>query len=138
MREKGFLIIYDFWITDKMKGKDAYTRWWYDRYLKEFPKPPRKENVWTQEMTLSYGFALNNRKMYTLEYEFDKEAFIRFMLVQSNVNVQIEEGRKTVREVRDWFDVSLKDISRNDMFMDGKETLIFEGYDWCFLASDNL
>lgn len=137
MQDKGILIVYDFWITDKMKGNDAYTRWWHDKYLREFPKPPRKENIWTQEMTLSYGFTLNNRNTYTLEYDFDKDAFIKFMLVQSNVNVQIEEGGKTVGEVRDWFDDTLKDVFRENMLTDGKETIIFEGYYWNFLASDN-
>lgn len=137
MRENGLLIIYDFWITDKMKGKEAYTRWWHDRYLKEFPKPPRKENIWTQEMALPYGFTLSNQKNYSLEYDFDKEAFIRFMMVQSNVNVQIEEGGKTDGEVREWFEDSLRDICMKDMFANGKETLIFEGYYWNFFATDN-
>lgn len=131
MREKGLLFVYDFWITDKMKGNDAYGEWWHKRYLKEFPRPPRKENEWTREMTLPYGFYLNKQAAYTLEYDFDKDSFIRFMMIQSNVNAQIEEGGRNVREVREWFEDSLKDI-----FTQRKETLVFEGYYWNYVLAE--
>ena len=101
MQENGLFIVYDFWITDRMKGNDAYTGWWHERYLKEFPRPPRKEKAWTREMALPYGFVLKTRRDYRLEYDFDREAFIRFMMIQSNVNVQIEEGGKSTGEARE-------------------------------------
>jgi cyclopropane fatty-acyl-phospholipid synthase-like methyltransferase len=42
----GLIVVYDFWITDKMDNEHAYTEWYQEEYLKKFPKPYRKENVW--------------------------------------------------------------------------------------------
>lgn len=125
MKDKGFLAIYDFWITDQMKGNTFYTDWWHNCYLKEFPKPPRKENIWTQEMTEPHGFEMKGQTDFYLSYEFDKEAFIRFMMLQSNVNVQISEKGRSVDEIRSWFDRTLKEI-----FAEEKKELVFEGYLW--------
>ena len=127
MRNQGLFIVYDFWITDKMEGNSAYGDWWHDRYLKKFPRPPRKETVWTREMTLPYGFGIKKQMSCTLKYDFDKNAFIRFMMIQSNVNARIEEGGMRAREAEEWFEDSLKDI-----FIKEKETLIFDGYYWIF------
>ena len=45
--EDCYIIIYDFWITDKMIGISEYSDWYQEKYLKRFPKPPRKEDVWS-------------------------------------------------------------------------------------------
>lgn len=118
-------MIYDFWITDKMKGNAVYTDWWNQSYLQEFPKPPRKEYVWTQEMVDPYGFEMKRQQECFLEYEFDQERFIRFMMLQSNVNAQIEEKGKSPEAVREWFEETLDPI-----FGGERKTLIFEGYYW--------
>lgn len=125
MKEKGILIIYDFWITDRMKESAAYTDWWHNSYLNRFPKPQRKEDTWTKETVAPYGFELKNQKTYFLEYSFDKDAFIRFMMLQSNVNEQIDEKGKSEDEVRTWFENSLAPI-----FDAQKKILQFEGYYW--------
>lgn len=31
MRARGHLVVYDFWITDKMHGSEAYTCWWNEQ-----------------------------------------------------------------------------------------------------------
>lgn len=125
--DKGLLIIYDFWITDKMKENPAYTDWWHDSYLKMFPKPPRKEKVWTKELTQPYGFEQGKQVSFSLAYEFDRDAFVRFMMIQSNVNVQVDEKGRPAWEVRSWFDSTLSPVFGHE-----KKTLIFDGYYWCF------
>ena len=60
-----------------------------------------------------------------LSYEFDLDAFIRFMMIQSNVNVQIEQGVRSENEVRQWFYETLAPV-----WGEGMQTLIFEGYNW--------
>ncbi len=133
MTKEGILVVYDFWITDRMKGNEAYTGWWHDRYLKEFPKPPRKEIIWTQEMVGPCGFIMDKQAAYTLEYGFDKEAFIKFMMTQSNVNAQIDEGGKTAGEAACWFEDTLGEV-----FSKEKETLIFEGWYWKLIKNGEL
>lgn len=124
MCDKGLLCIYDFWISDRMKNNEAYTKWYQEKYLKTFPKPPRKEYTWT-DANLIDGFRILKQVQYQLTHEFDKDSFIRFMMIQSNVNAQIDAGQKRVEEVKEWFEDTLRDVWASE-----KHTLIFEGYSW--------
>ena len=60
-----------------------------------------------------------------MQYEFDLDSFIDFMMIQSNVNEKVERGDFSVKEVRNWMENSLKPL-----FYNQKQTLIFEGYNW--------
>ncbi len=125
MSDHGYLLIYDFWISDKMKESSAYTTWWHDDYLKEFPRPPRDDSVWTKEDAARYGFLMKDQIQYEMEYEFDQDSFIEFMMIQSNVNAKIEGGSKSVNTVRKWFEQSTAPL-----FQGEKRTAIFAGYSW--------
>ena len=123
------LIIYDFWITDRMsddvKHSKAYTDWWHDEYLKNYPKPPRNEGVWTNEDISPYEFRLETQKDFELTYKFDKIAFVKFMLTQSNVNAKIEGAGADKTIISEWFDKTLEPV------FDGAERqLVFAGYYW--------
>lgn len=124
LNNNGLIVVYDFWITDRMNNKSEYTKWYQDEYLKMFPKPYRKESVWNQN-DLTNAFKMENRIIYDLSYEFSLEEFIDFMMIQSNVNEKIERNILSVEEVRNWMISSLQPI------FDGKKrTLIFEGFNW--------
>lgn len=123
--EQGILLIYDFWISDKMKDNDKYTKWWKEEYLTHFPKPPRKEEKWTEEMVQPYALHIVAQEDYTLECEMDKEQFIRFMLLQSNVIAQVEKGKMDIEEVRQWFEKTV-----SPFWEAGIKTLYFAGYSW--------
>lgn len=124
MAQGGLLVIYDFWITDKMVDGEAYTHWYQEEYLRKFPKPPRKENTWCQE-DLGKHFELKKQVNHQMQYEFDLNSFIDFMMIQSNVNAQIEEGNKTETEVREWMKNTLEAL-----FGEDRKRLVFEGYNW--------
>ena len=85
LQDQGILLIYDFWIIDKMQGNDAYTNWYHEEYLKRFPKTSRNENTWKQSELPDY-FRIKNQITYELFYDFSMEQFIDFMMIQSNVN----------------------------------------------------
>ncbi|RKM56558.1 class I SAM-dependent methyltransferase [Butyrivibrio sp. X503] len=149
MEDGGLLVIYDFGITNRMAKhimpesglnvspkpesgaevsqtaeSDAYTHWYNDEYLTRFPKPPRKENKWTQE-DLPKGFTMEKQTEYDMVYSFTIEEFVDFMLIQSNVNTQIESGTISAEEAKEWMTKSLLPI------FDNKDRgLIFSGYSW--------
>lgn len=125
LKPDGTVVIYDFWISDRMKGTPDYTDWWNGQYLRRFPRPPRKENVWTDADVAPYGFAIWKQTLYTMECEMDREAFVRFMLLQSNVSARVEGQGWALDEISAWFMQSLEPIFRGE-----KRTLIFEGYSW--------
>lgn len=122
--DNGLVVIYDFGITDKMVGNDDYTGWYRDEYLSRFPKPPRKENKWTQADLID-GFLMEKQTEYDMEYAFTLDKFVDFMLIQSNVNAQIESGSAGADEIRKWMMESLTPV------FDGREwQLVFYGYSW--------
>lgn len=125
MRQEGKLIVYDFAISDQMIGENTYNDWWHNEYLLKFPKPYRNEKVWTNEQTERFGFHIENQTKYNLEYQFSLDAFIDFMLIQSNVNAQIENESIQIEDVRDWFRRSLACVFNNQ-----EQILIFKGYYW--------
>ena len=129
LEKKGVLAIYDFCISDKMIGKEAYTEWWHQKYLKNFPKPKRNEHVWTNEEVSKYGFQMYKQIKFELTYEFTLSTFIEFMLIQSNVNSKIEGEGQDINTIREWFGESLKEI-----FEGRPQTLIFEGYSWYIIS----
>ena len=129
MVKDGYLIIYDFWISDKMVENEEYTKWWHKIYLPAFPKPQRKEDIWSQK-DMFPGFSMKKQITYQMQYEFDKEAFIRFMMIQSNVNTQIESGHRTVEEVQSFMEQTLTPVFHGE-----RKTLIFEGYNWYITRS---
>lgn len=125
MEEDGVLFIYDFWISDQMIDTDSYTDWWHNQYLVNFPRPARKDNIWTKEEVGAHHFTMEKQTTFTLRYEFDKASFIKFMLIQSNVNAKIEGEGQDIETVKAWFEETLEPI-----FQGQKKTLLFDGYSW--------
>ncbi len=119
-----YIIIYDFWITNKMKNVPEYTDWYQDKYLKRFPKPPRKENMWT-DADLPDGLKMFKQTDYELVHSFGLDEFIDFMMIQSNVNARIESGEMEELQVRSWMKDTLSEI-----FKDKDRELVFDGYTW--------
>jgi ubiquinone/menaquinone biosynthesis C-methylase UbiE len=122
--DNGLIVIYDFGITDRMVGNDDYTRWYRDEYQSRFPKPPRKENKWTQA-DLVDGFVMEKQTEYDMEYSFTLDKFVDFMLIQSNVNAQIESGSAGSDEIKKWMMESLTPV-----FAGRERQLVFYGYSW--------
>ena len=131
IRKNGYLLIYDFAISDTMQGNPAYTDWWHNQYLIEFPKPYRNESVWNNEDVTPYGFRIIDQIDLNMEYSFDLESFIEFMMIQSNVNARIEEAGRKEEEVHQWFQQTLSPV-----FHDQTQCLLFRGYSW-YLPNQN-
>lgn len=131
LNNNGLIVVYDFWITDKMEKNLEYTEWYNEKYLKIFPKPYRKECIWTQN-DLPGAFKMEKQTIYDLTYDFSLEEFVDFMMIQSNVNEKIERGSMSTEEIRRWMKDSLQPI------FNGKDrTLIFRGYNW-YIRKNNL
>ena len=125
MKSGGYLLIYDFAISDMMTGIPAFTDWWHGQYLARFPRPYRNESVWQDDDVRPYGFHMIAQIDLNMEHEFDLTSFIDFMMIQSNVNVQIETGKLKEETARGWFQETLSPI-----FQDQAQHLIFKGYSW--------
>ena len=123
-KQNALIVIYDFGITDRMVGNCDYTVWYQNEYLKRFSKPPRKENKWTQQDLID-GFVMEKQTEYDMEYSFGLDAFVDFMMIQSNVNSKVESGEVPEADARLWMKESLAPIFGNE-----EKKLIFSGYSW--------
>lgn len=140
LSDHGFLAVYDFAVSDRAVPasfapdpavsdsavpQNAYAKWWHEAYLPEFPKPFRNEHEWSDADVKPFGFQFLCRETLELTHSFDLDSFIEFMMIQSNVNVRIENGSKNPSDVRKWFEKTLAPI-----FQGGTLTMIFTGYLW--------
>ena len=89
--------------------------------MRRFPKPPRKENRWTQDDLID-GFIMEKQTEYEMTYSFTLDKFVDFMLIQSNVNAKIESGTVTTDNARNWMTESLESVFANE-----EKQLIFYG-----------
>lgn len=125
LREQGWVILYDNFITDQMRENDAYTQWYQTQFLSRYPKPPRNETPLTLTECKGYGFHFNEEE-YTNELSWSREEYIEYMLTQSNVIVAVDMGNETLAEAREWMHSTLAPI-----LPDGeKGTFLFAGYIW--------
>ena len=131
MADNAVLIIYDFGITDKMEGNPEYTQWYSEKYLKRFPKPPRKENKWSQA-DLPEGFFMEKQTEYEMKYAFELDRFVEFMMIQSNVNAAIDRGDISESDAERWMKETLAAV-----FAGAEKTLVFSGYSW-YIRKRNL
>ncbi|MDE7205795.1 MAG: methyltransferase domain-containing protein [Lachnospiraceae bacterium] len=129
IKGQGYVLIYDFCVSDKMRDSKTYSDWWHNAYLKEFPKPFRNESVWSADDVNCCQFSMIDQVQYEMEYQFDKESFIKFMMIQSNVNAKIEGEGRNIEDVRRWFEQSLAAV-----FDIERRTVIFTGYSWYMKA----
>lgn len=122
MSENAPLILYDFWISDKMLENPSYTDWFHNQYLANFPKPPRNNTIWEQK-DIPTVFSFTKQTICQMQYEFDLSSFMRFMMTQTNINSKVESGNMTEEEVLGWMQKTLRPI-----FQERRQTLIFDGY----------
>ena len=125
LKEQGWVILYDNFITDYMRENDAYTQWYQEQFLSRYPKPPRDETPLTPSECEGYGFHFSQEE-YTNELSWSREAYIEYMLTQSNIIGAVDMGDEFLSVAREWMHATLTPI-----VPDGKKgTFLFGGYIW--------
>ena len=125
LKEKGWVIIYDNYITEDMHDNTAYTRWYQEQYLSRYPKPPRDESPLTMSEFDSHGFHVINDEPYTNDIVFSLDEYIDFIMTQSNVIVAVDTGKEDAPGVKMWMRTTL-----GPLIPEKKGTFIFRGYIW--------
>ncbi len=121
LRRGGTLLVYDFWITDRMQGNPAYTEWWRCDYRKRFPKTAAGPGG-LEAAAPRYGFTLEKQASFTLEQPFAREGLVDFLMLQSCVTAQIRRHGLDVEEVRRQLADSLEAVC-------GEQAVVyFDGY----------
>ena len=121
----GSVIVYDNTILGIMKEDDRFSTWYEKDYLTRCPKPPRDESPMTPQEAAEYGFEFKTSETYTNETSFTFEAFIDYILTQSNVTVALKTDSEDENDLKQWIRSSLLPF-----FEDKQRTLRFGGYIW--------
>ena len=133
IREGSRLLVYDFWITDRMEGNADYTNWWHEQYLRRFPRI-RNVTAAGRKVWENRRFVQERQEEFTLSHRFSLAAFVRFLLLQSNVNAWISppgqqtaghgaDGTKRADEAAAWMEETLMPV-----FAGEEKVLFFDGY----------
>ena len=125
LKERGWVILYDNFITDQMVGCEAYTQWHQAQFLSRYPKPPRDETPLTPSECEGYGFRFS-AEVYTNELAWSRSEYIEYMLTQSNVIAAVDMGNEKLSEAREWMHTTLAPIVPDG----AKRTFLFAGYIW--------
>ncbi len=125
LRQQGWLIIYDNFITNQMLENQEYMHWYNDQYLIRYPKPPRNETLMTDEEAGRYDFQFIRSEDYSNELHLSYEQFIEYMLTQSNIIRAVDIGYERLSEVRQWMETTLEPIIPRPI-----GTFICKGYVW--------
>ena len=88
-----------------------------------FPFQGRVPAGGSEDRAALLGFALERQESFVIPHSFEQEAFVRFMLLQSNVNARIGEAGEILEESRRWFDMTLTPV-----FQGEEKTLLFDGW----------
>ena len=122
LQNGGTLLVYDFWITDRMKDNPAYTGWWHNDYRKRFPKAAAEADALTDAAAVSHGFRPEKQVSFVLEQPFSRAGLADFLMLQSRVNERIRRRGLDAEEVRRQMADSLASVCGEDVL------LYFDGY----------
>ena len=125
MKEQGWLIIYDNFITEHMRECATYEQWYQDEFLRRYPKPPRDETPVTQAECDANGFDFSQAEDYTNEISWSLDEYVDFLITQSNVIAAVDMGNESEAEVKTWMHTTLA-----PMMPEKKGTFLFRGYVW--------
>jgi len=119
----GWLIIYDWSILGRMKGRPDFGEWWDDVFVPRFPKPPRNVQPLTPAQVRKHGFTPAGQEEFTQEVLFSQDRLVGFLLTESRLADPVRQGRETEPGLRNWLDASLAPF-----FETGPQAILFSGY----------
>jgi SAM-dependent methyltransferase len=128
LKDTGWLIVYDNYISDEMTDNPRYSPWFREVFLAKYPTPPRNWAAFDPADTEKDGFFMANSEIIKNTISFTLDSFVDFLLTLTNVIAAVEGGRENVFEAAKWLTNELDPSFR------GEESFIFTAPIW-FLTS---
>lgn len=128
LKDSGWLVVYDNYLSDEMTDNPRYSSWFRDVFLKKYPTPPRNWPAFDPGDMVQDGFFVASSEVIKNTIPFTLNGFIDFLLTLTNVIAAVEGGRESVTDAADWLTIEL------GSFFDGRESFTFTAPIW-FLTS---
>jgi SAM-dependent methyltransferase len=119
----GTFLLYDF-STGRRSVSGGDLAGWFASFEQRFPRPPGWQPFDVRELPLvAYGLRLLDYTGAEARLPMTFDAYLRYMLSETNVDSAIARGACTAEEARDWCRETLKAA-----FADGEATVVIPGY----------
>ena len=119
----GTFLLYDFSTGGCSVTGDELERW-FASFERRFPWPPGWQPLDVRELTLAdYGLELLDFTAVETRLPMDLDAYLRYMLSETNVEDSIASGACSQEEARDWCLTTLEPV-----FADGPLTVVIPGH----------
>ena len=119
----GTFLLYDFSTGRRSVSGDDLAAW-FTSFEQRFPWPPGWQPLDVRELPLAaYGLRLLDYADVETRLPMTFDAYLRYMLSETNVDNAIARGACSAEEARDWCQQTLKAV-----FADGEMTVVIPGY----------
>ena len=113
LKPQSFIIAYDNYFLGKMIDDPKFNEWYKNEFLKVFPTPPRAEMSFATESRNPKEFILVKEDWHENEIEFSTHQTIDFLITMTNVINSVENGGKTIEDVKIWLSENIKPFFKN-------------------------
>ncbi|MEP6901097.1 MAG: class I SAM-dependent methyltransferase [Actinomycetota bacterium] len=108
LKPESLLIAYDNYFQGQMLGNPAFTDWYKEEFLDEFPVPPRGARAFVATSVNAQDFILKHEEFNENTLEFSAEEMVNYLVTISNVIARVENGAQPIEEVYDRLTESIK------------------------------
>jgi SAM-dependent methyltransferase len=123
MAPGGTFLLYDFSPGRRSAGDEDLASW-FDSFEQRFPWPPGWQPFDVRELPLStYGLNLLHYTDIEARLPMTFDAYLRYMLSETNAEHAIASGARRADEVRDWCRETLHEV-----FANGEVSVVITGY----------
>lgn len=115
LKNQGWLVLYENHFIAEMDGQPALGNWFRERYLRQYPSPPRNnEYPWQNDHLKPLGWELIKTEVFKNPVYFSKAELIRYFSTQSNIIAATEAGHTSYPEVEAWLNEELSPFFLNN------------------------
>lgn len=108
MKNNGFLVVYDNYLSDDMTSNPRYQPWFREIFLKRYPTPPRNWPSFLPEDVGEEGFFMVFNEVIENTIAFSLEGFVDFLMTLTNTIAAVEGGKEEADETRSWLSGNLR------------------------------
>ncbi len=115
LKSKAWLVFYENHFIAEMVGKDNFSNWFRDIYLKKFPSPPRNNGYsWTNENLHLKNLNFIKEEIFKNSITLNKKQLALYFTTQSNIIVAVEKKQTTYEKVENWLNKELASFFDNE------------------------
>jgi len=123
LTRSGTFVLYDFSAGRRAANGDDLAGW-FASFEHQFPPSPGWQYFDVRELALvAYGLRILDYTDVEIELPMTFDAYVRYMLSETNVDDAIARGACSAKEARDWCRETLRAV-----FADGDVTVVIPGY----------